>query len=385
MKRIVIIILFMLGNLFAQDIETLTKKVNTVIPGQSRFLLRGYAHSGLELIEGKTSFVGGSFNPIFLWQQSTKLLFEAELELELEDAKTYLALEYANMSYFLSKYLSLRLGYFLLPFGTFGERLHPRWINRMPSTPLGFGHDPVGPIRDMGVEIRGGHNLRTGKINYALYITNGPRLNDGSDPELETEEAGMLIYKNYSDNNTNKAVGGRIGLLPFSNSSLEIGISGQYAKVGDTGTRYKNTAALLSAVDVSYVRNILFFKGVLDIKGQFNRVTVDNADYYSNKDSAYYSFKNISGSYYMQASFRPAYVYNAFFKNIEFVGRYSSLSFPGNALWNSEQTQWAAGINYWLDWRTVLKIAYQVTERKNNTDKTASENNAVFIHWAFGF
>ena len=391
MRYTILLLLFV--NMFAigQDLTELNARIDRSRPGESRFLLRGYAHSGFEQQGEASSFVGGSFNPIFLWRQSARLLFESELELELEDGETSLALEYANMSYTLTDNLTVRLGMFLLPFGTFGERLHPRWINRLPSAPLGFGHDPIGPMRDMGVELRGNLNLGSRGLNYSLYVTNGPVLNDGSNPKLEAEELGMLKYNNYEDNNAGKAVGGRVGFFPLSSPRLELGFSGQLAGVGAHETVYEDIKARLYALDLSYVNNIGFLKGVIDIKGQLNSVQVDDAVYVSAEDSTSYSFTNKSQVSYLQASYRPAYIRNRIAKNLELVGRYSAMSTPEAAPWETQHTQYVVGLNYWLDWRTVVKIAYQVTETAA-AEGSAEEGghdegggNAILLHWAFGF
>jgi len=393
MKYISFFILLMSVSVMSQDLAELNARLNSLTPKDSQFLLRGYAHSGFEMIGEESSFVGGSFNPIFLWRQSDRLLFEAELELELEHGATELALEYANMAYLLGDNLTVRLGLFLLPFGTFSERLHPRWINRLPSSPLGFGHDPIGPMRDLGIELRGNTKIGSRSLNYSLYATNGPSLNDGTNHDLEAEEAGMLNYRNFDDNNANKAIGGRVAIFPFSSPSLELGFSGQVAGVGAHETDYEETFANLYALDLSYVGNIGFLKGVIDLKGQLNSIKVDDAQYFSEEDSSYYSFENQSQVAYFQAAYRPSFVRNSVVKNLEFVGRYSQLSTPEGALWESEQSQYVIGLNYWLDWRTVLKIAYQVTdavtEEGPGDDEDAhgdeGSSNAILIHWAFGF
>ncbi len=357
-------------------------------PGESRFLLRGYAHSGVEVRGDETTFVGGSFNPIFLWRQSDKLLFEAELEVEYENGETLIGLEYANMSYIINDYATLRLGKFLLPFGTFAAKLHPAWINRLSSKPLGFGHDGVGPARDLGVELRGGIPLGEAKMTYSVYMINGPALNDGTNPNVEPEEAGMLLYDLGEDNNNNKAIGGRVSFLPLSNSSMEIGFSGLYGKVGSVESKYEDVAALLYAVDFSYVSKVSFLSGVVDIKAQLNGVRVDDASYFNVEDSSNYSFSNQSSAYYVQMSYRPVNMSTDFLNSLEFVGRYSELSFPEGALWTSDQTQYAFGLNYWVDWRTVVKLSYQFADtgaHESEGEEGEASNDAIFLHWAFGF
>jgi len=389
-------VFFISGTLFAQNeedfdkedpVEDLAKEVNTLKPGLSRFLMRGYAHAGIEFLKDNTTFVGGSFNPIFLWQQSKRLLFESELELELTQDGTELGLEYADMSYFINKYLTVRMGKFLLPYGTFGEKLHPRWINRLPSNPLGFTHEgQVGPMSDLGVEIRGAvYVTRNAWINYSLYVVNGPKLNDGGD---EPEEGGQLHYNNYLDNNKAKSIGGRIGILPLYNSSLEIGLSGQFGKVGTSKTVYEDIGSQLYAVDLSYVTRLDFMKSMLDIKGQWNRVSVDQASYPDpNNAGQSYSFENVSNAYYAQLSIKTAFVDNDFFNKLEFVGRYSKLELPSKAVWGGEDTQITVGINYWLDWRTVIKFAYQTLDSNGADDghNSLTQGDAFLIHWSIGF
>lgn len=82
---------------------------------------------------------------------------------------------YANMAYFLNPYMTLTSGMFLSPFGIYAERLHPEWINKLPDAPIGMGHtDQMVPETELGVQFRGGLPIRKFKINYSLYISNGP-------------------------------------------------------------------------------------------------------------------------------------------------------------------------------------------------------------------
>ncbi len=405
------LLFFLSAGLFAQEeneLAEITTQLNTLKPGQSRFMMRGYAHSGLEVYENSSSFVGGSFNPIFLWQQSDRLLFEGELEIGFEGGQTTVGLEYANISYILNKAVILRVGRFLLPFGIFGDRLHPRWINRLPSNPLGFSHDAqVGPTTDMGVELRGGLPMGSGKINYSLYIVNGPTLNEGM---AEPGEGGQLHYTNYNDNNKNKAIGGRFGILPLSDSSVEIGFSGQRGKVGDSESEYADVTATMLAVDFSMVKNITALSSVLDVKAQWNQVSVSDAYYISPTDptgTTEYTFENKSNAWFVRGALKPAFVENPVLKNIEFTGRYSRMTLPEGAAWETDQTQITFGFNYWLDWRTVIKFAYQINDTAADADHGEAggravglaggggaeeagghdepSGNAFFIHWSIGF
>ena len=383
-----VMILYVINGIYAQD-------YNDFKPGDSRFMIRGYGHAGLESIGDNLSFVGGSFNPIFLWQQNDRLIFESELGLSIVGEETELELEYANISYLVNKYMTLRLGKFLLPFGIFSERLHPAWINKLSTTPLGLGHhDPVGPTADYGVEIRGAFPIQDRRLAYSVYVTNGPTLNNGME---EPEESGSLHYTQVTDNNRNKAIGGRLGLFPFSDSSLEIGLSAQIARVGTEESDLSDIWGRFSAVDFTLIRSIPKLKSVFDVRGQLNNVSVDDAEYVNitNGHDGSQSFENQSTAYFGQFSIRPAYVDIPVLKQLEFVGRYSGAQMGEGAPWENNSTQTTIGVNYWLDWRSVLKFSYQINNTESSEegehgeniveDHDANASNGFYIHWAIGF
>jgi hypothetical protein len=401
MKKIAVVILmiFVSSLLNAQDtLSTLDRQAAQnyakVKPGKSKFMIRGYYHSGLENIEtdgeSKSSFNGGSINPLLMYKQSDKLFFEAEFEGEFEDGEFEWGLEYANMSYVLNDYMTVRAGKFILPFGAFMEKLHPAWVNRVATRPLGFGHDGIVPTTDVGAELRGSFHAGNIKLNYQAYVINGPQLKDGSE---EPDEAGMLKFGFMEDNNNDKTFGGRIGIFPFTNSMLEVGFSALSGKVGTYETGYEDISANLFAIDLSLVKNLDFMSSVVDIKGQYNFSQVDDANYAVPGDTTglFYDFDNASNAFYAQISIRPSLVENNFIRKLEVVTRYSALQTPEGSLWEQNPTQIAVGLNYWIDWRTVLKFGYQTTDGVGGHDEGEGEeggsitSNMFYIHWAMGF
>ena len=351
-------------------------KVQPQIAKNSKFLLTGYMSSGVQFTKDESSF-GANVSPILLWKPDKRVFVEAELETELEGSETNINLEYIDAAYFLNKYVTIRAGKFLSPFGIFIDRLHPEWINKLPSVPLGFNHDeaPVGPPSEVGIDLRGGAPLGSAKINYSFYVVNGPQLNTSSE---DISEIGLLNYSSAEDNNKNKTVGGRLGLLPFSNSSLEIGGSFQTGKVGEKETEYENMKAQQYALDLTYVQQLDFIKGLLDVKAQWNWVNVDNANYINPEDSTTYTFNNKRDAAFVQAAYRPRMSTSKFLKKTELAFRYSALNLPdiedakGGKI---KTTQYTYGINYWYNWRTVLKLAYQ----------SQKDNNAFYVQIAVGF
>lgn len=365
---------------FSQDTQTERNVQQIEKKGtDTKFLLAGYGYTGFEKNgEENSTFGPAGFSPIFLWQKSDRLFFEAEPEFEIEDGKVNIGLEYAMLHYKFNKYFTLSAGKFLSPFGIFTDRLHPSWINKFAEKPLGFTGESglIGPKSEFGAAIRGGAQLGVSKINYIAYVSNGPKLNSGDNDPLA---AGKLEYDNLSDNNNNKAVGGRIGFLPFSNSSLEIGFSGQYAGLGDEKSVYRNVTSQMYAGDFSLIQKIDFLKSNIDIKAQYNHVNVSKANFTDTLANSY-SFDNNSSAWFAQLAIRPAFFEKGFLKNVELAGRYSAMKTPEKFYWGTDKSVITAGINYWLAWNSVIKFNYQIEKTKGEKDETG-----FFIQWGFGF
>ena len=73
-----------------------------------------------------------------------------------------------------------------------------------------------------------------------------------------------------------------------------------------------------------------------------------------------------------------------FLKKLELVGRYSNYNAPEGAEWEEQSDQYAFGLNYWLTWRSVIKMTYQTTESAGGHDGGGTVNG-FYIHWAIGF
>ena len=386
MKKIILLGLFSLLFFSLQAQENDFKSSN------NQFMIRGFGDVGFNYYdkdgEENSSFTAGNFAPIFLFKQSDRLMFEAELDLNLTGESLDIELEYADVIYVLNDYMTVRAGKFLVPFGTFIERLHPSWINRMPTRPLGFGHDGISPGSGVGAELRGALRVGTSSLTYSVYSTNGPRLKtpDGEEPE----ESGMLMFSNLKDNNNNRAYGTRIGWLPFSDSSMEIGYSYYTASsVGNKGGMYENVGTNLYAFDFSYVKQIPEIGGTVDLKGQYTKSKIDNATYTVEEEPGEFEdliFNNESKAYYGQVSYRPTMSGSDFLKNIELVGRYSKLETPEDSGFATDKEDISVGLNYWLSWHSVIKLNYQNITGVGGHDVVGKINEkAFFINWAIGF
>ena len=85
--------------------------------------LAGYAAAGYTNQEnGTDSFDVANFNPIFHFQYGDRILWESELEIEVdENGETEVALEYSTIDIFLNDYLVLVAGKFVSPIGNFRQ------------------------------------------------------------------------------------------------------------------------------------------------------------------------------------------------------------------------------------------------------------------------
>lgn len=390
-----------------QQVSQLEANLNKVKPGISSFLLTGFTnltyHQDMDDKE-VSKFDHAGFSPIMLWRPSDKIFFEAELHIEMEggvhggeidgdhsgghghggdeveaghEGSTHIDLGYANMVYLIRPNIIFNAGKFLSPIGIYNERYHPTWINPLPVDPLGMGHGGPIPAAELGIQFRGGLQAGASKITYAVYMSNGPILNEGNN---DNDSAGKLIYSNFSDNNANKAFGGRFSYLPFQNSSLEIGFSGQYAhKIGDRNTKYEDVNASIYAFDLTFIKNINSF-GLIRMSGQYAAAQVGDAEYQNtleeilNGAPVLYTFDNRSNYYYVSASLRPIQNSKKLIRNSEIVLRYEAGTTPENSKWHIDENRILIGYTYWLHARTAFKVATSI-----------GDENVLYIQLALGF
>lgn len=342
--------------------------------GTTKFLITGYGTAGFEDRPGESGKFTAGFSPILLWKISDRLFFESELEIELTPNETEIALEYANLSYLVNGFITAKAGKFLTPFGTFGDRTHPAWINKLPDQPLAVGEEGIVPFTQTGVQLSGGFALGPTKINYALYAANGPRLNRDAE---NLADMGRLEFDNFTETNS-RSYGGRIGFLPVP--ELEVG----YSFLSVTGP----VDARLQAVDLTYIREFGWLKGTLDLRGQWVWSDAGNFRFLpaveEGAEPQPITFANRRSGGYVQLAYRPTKAKNDIAKRCELVGRYDRLSRPSALRLGDNPERFTIGLNYWLGPSTVLKAAYQFN--LSDTDGNgARDGNALLFQAAMGF
>jgi len=360
----------------------------------SNVILTGYggvtydAWLGRDLVETSNDF-SASLAPILLFGMGEDLLFEAELEFGLSGPSTTTTLEYAQIDYLGFEKLQIIAGKFLLPFGVFGDRLHPTWINKLPVMPLLFGHAHGGvaegsllPIlSDAGVMSRFSQPVGSGRLNLSVYVTQGPRLiaeeevddghahsvvpffsvgatesgKDGPEPAriangFSVPQVGFGV--SFSDNNTNKMVGGRLGYVRAP--GLELYVSAFHAMYDpDSYLDLQGFALTLQSKRWGF-----------DFLGEAAYLRQEFADGAT-------SFEMLeTPGYYLEASRRIG--------SLEPVVRWSELlegTVNGTTVGAGVQ-QLALGLNYWIAPVVPLKVAYVFDP---------DFDDRVLVQWAFGF
>jgi len=351
---------------FAQSLDSLL--------GTTKFLLAGWAEGMFEARNGQVSTFSASFNPIFLWELTPKLLFDGRLEIEPSGGGTNVNLVNAQISYLLNDYIALGAGEFFSPSNVFVERFEPQWINKLPDRPLAVYHGLL-PNISVGAQVRGGFPIGPTRANYAFYVSNGPVLNT-----FDARTAGTLDFNSYTDNNDNKAVGGRVGFLPIP--GVEVGYGFETSKPGFQGTTFHDVQAFVQSVDLEVTRDSDLLKGRINLFAQYAWSHVDHAVYDPDGSLGFgpLAFTSKQDGGYAELAYRPTKVDIDFVRNLELIFRWDHLSRDPSGLGDPWETRWTFGLNYWLSPSTVLKAAYEWDQPSGEPNR-----NALFIQTAMGF
>ena len=325
--------------------------------------LSGYASADYVSVENGPAAFAANFNPMFHFLYDNKILWEAELEVEVEEnGDTNIGLEYTTVDWFLNDNLTLVAGKFLSPIGNFRQNLHPSWINKLPSAPSGFGHDGAAPTSEVGLQIRGGNPVgANGRITYAAYVGNGPKI-EGEDGEIHAVEAEGFA----SDPDDEKVFGGRVAFLPIPNLEFAVsGATGDVAIVENDGVDLDGDPTrgyTVLGFDANYRWNNL------DLRGEYVSQEVDAAALSVAPESAKWE------TWYAQAAYRFGGD-----SNWEGVARYTDFKSPHA---DDTQEQLALGVNYLIAPSAMLKFGFESNEGEPGE---LTNDDRWIVQIAFGY
>ncbi len=315
-----------------------------------------------------------SISPIFLYNMGGDVLFETELEFGLSGEATTTTLEYAQIDYLGFDKVIITAGKFMVPFGIFGERLHATWINKLPTAPLLFGHGHGGVaegsllpvLSDAGLMVRVAQPLGSRwNLNLSLYATQGPTLVEASagdgdghgDHDAGSGGSASFIAPAvgfgvaFDDNNKNKMLGGRLGLVKGPN--FEVNFSAFHAMYDEANYLSYNAHAV----------SLQWGLKSLDFKGEYVHLMQE-----FQSDQTFSTL--VTSGYYLQLSRRIG--------RWEPVVRWSQLldaTIDSEAVRNGEEAL-ALGFNYWIDATIPVKLAYEFRPDRDDS---------LLLQWAFGF
>jgi hypothetical protein len=300
---------------------------------------------------GAGQFQFEEYTPFFLVQLNKRMLLSAETSF----TQGGVGLGQAQIDIFLNNWLTADIGYFLAPIGFWNERLDPRWINKLPDTPLVMHQVIPDGLTVTGLQLRGAKYLFGSpvKMEYAAFLSNGLGV-PGAGKASDWGDLGGLIGTTGGVNNA-MAYGGRIGFwLPtrginFGASEL---VSAPYG-VG-SGPVYSIWQPYFN-----------YHRGNWDFRFEYG--------------NNYENVKTFIGNnirregMYAQVAYRNYASLRQHLQRLEYVFRFSDAFFHGidqstvnlssfTPLTNApvDRNQYTIGVNYYLYASSILKFAYEI-------------------------
>lgn len=334
--------------------------------GDSLMHLTGYAFVGYASSDESESFDAVGFNPIVHFTYQNRLLFEGELEIAAgPDGETEVEFEYGSVDWFFSDNAFLVAGKFLSPLGSFFQNVHPAWINKLPTVPVGFGHDGAAPATDIGLQLRGGFAPGAeARLSYAVYVGNGPELEGEGGDEIEAIAAEGFAR----DADRKKTFGGRVAWLPWPRAEVAVSAAKGKAAVttmdgvevmGDPARDYEVLGADF------WLRPIK----VLEFRGEY--IAQEIGDAAASVAPAGGKWE----AWYAQGAWRVGET------PWEFALRYGEFTGPHNP---DGQRQLTPGILYYIAPHAQAKLAYE----RNSGEAPAGMgtlDDRVLVQLAYGF
>ena len=359
-----------------QNLKALSDKINKAMPGLENFVLAGDANIGFNMTRTQHSTFFADMSPLIIWQPPEKrLLVETAFDLgiggaDINSETSTLTVNLADISYEVCDNFIIGGGLFAVPFGQYHNHFDPPWVDKFPDDPLAF--DAIAPVSEVGFYAKGVVPSGTTRWTYDLYATNGPNLIT-DDPNA----AGQLDFDDFTDLNNNKAVGGRLGFLPFPD--MEMGYSVQYSEPSPPG--FPNVHALMQAADFHWKPLVKPLGGQFDLAAEWIWSKVDNTTYDPTGALGFgpSMFNNFRQGGYVSLGYRPTESDNKILRNVEFLARFDSLQSDLSSPGGEHESRYTIGVDYWFTSYCVLKTAYEFDHRQ-----VSEPTNALIIQLGYG-
>ncbi len=343
------------------------------------FTLVGDAEVQFGKVDGAHSaFALADFAPILLFRAQDNVLFEAGLDITLQNGSAPLTssnshdsgssasfdLSFATLDYAFSDYSTFVGGLMLLPLGTYSER-SAGWLNKIPDDPL--PRDLV-PGSGVGVQLRGAVPVGSPgqSLTYAVYAANGPSSNDSTANHDQLDLGGNVGIRSdgkLGNLHATPSAGGRVGWFkPWkAHYDLELGVSGQTG-TWDDADRHRWSAAVLDGA--------LHLGSNIEIKGEYIHSWLDTQDAGTLQPRGWW----VQGSYRLAGLDLDV----PFLNNLELVARYDA---KRDSAADIRTDRYTLGYVYYFTNTLLLEGDYEF-HHSNDPD----ENHNLFVfQLSYGF
>ncbi len=359
----------------AEDADQTADAAYSNLNSDTSWHLAGYAKVGFEYsdtADPNSTFIFGSFNPIFHFQYKDWVMAEAEVEFEMDDAETEVQLEYATFDFFVNDNVTIVVGKYWNPTTVFNTRLHPSWINRLTDHPAGF--DVIEPKTDVGVMVRGGVPLGDMRLDYAFAVGNGHRLT----------EDGVDLHGFATDDNDNKSFSGRLGFLPIP--AIEVGISFLTEELESAiPTGNPGAGSPLQGDFNMYAADAAYVHGPWRIRGEYAMAELDGLGTYTTFAAGDTLAHDTDWDlWYVEGAYRlSGLTEDRFFRNIEPVVRYGEYTVDGRPdMEEASESRINVGVNYWF---TPSIVLHSVIEWRDFADDGIDDETLLQMQLGYGF
>jgi hypothetical protein len=226
-------------------------------------------------------------------------------------------MEQAWIGFLPSKALNVRGGMYLVPFGAWNRANRPH-ETALISTPLNIQYLYPQSWRDLGLTVEG----QIGILTYVGFIGNGLK-----------EDADLQSGQQFTDNNGDKARGGRLGLV--ISQTIQAGVSFYSGKYDDQGQRNLT----LEGADFSWVT------ANWEVHAEAGKAFIENPEPYAEGKSEGYSVWMVMGFAHVQ----PV----GSFQRVKYADPYH-----GEAGIAVNQRRWTLGLRWIVGPSIFLKLEY---------------------------
>jgi len=321
------------------------------LPAAAEVKLSGYLSAQYEKGESESQFPGGTFGKAragILFTGVSEDVFDYALELRMKTEER-LEIEEAWVGFSPSSAFHLKLGVYLVPFGKYNTSSRPHQVHFV-QPPLTQAQIYPESWRDVGVTAEGSASF----LRYALYLGNGLK-----------EDLDLGSAQQFKDNNKNKSLGGRVGIL--LSQSFELGVSyyrGKYDEAGERNLEYRGA-------DLSWNTD------ALRLLYEYTEARIENpADFTAGRAAGHFALLALRWGKYF-----PFGSYQTFEHEDEFHGPgFGPAGLPGSGI-SSKGSRWAIGLSYLVSSGLIFKVEYDF----NREEGTALKNDCFLAQVALQF